>query len=76
MIYEISQDGINYQPLIVVDNKVGKEVKGPEVQYLGADVKANGRFIRLKAITGGPLPAWHESAGNPTHTFIDEVIVK
>ena len=76
VIYEISQDGINYQPLIVVDNKVGKEVKGPEVQYLGVEVKANGRFIRLKAITGGPLPAWHESAGNPTHTFIDEVIVK
>lgn len=76
VIFEISNDGVNYQPLTVVNNTIGKEVKGPEVQWLGADVNTTARYVRVKAVTGGPLPAWHESAGSPTHIFIDEVVVK
>ena len=76
VFFESSEDGIHYTSLPAVENKIGKEVKGPEVQYLGLNVKIKARYIRVKAITGGPLPAWHESAGNPTHTFIDEFLVK
>jgi hypothetical protein len=74
--FETSEDGLNYQPLQAIVNTVGKDVKGPEVQYLGMDVNLNARYVRVKAVTGGPLPAWHESAGNPTHTFIDEFVVR
>jgi hypothetical protein len=35
-----------------------------------------GKYIRIKAINGGPLPAWHESAGLASHLFIDEIIIK
>jgi hypothetical protein len=46
------------------------------VQELGVDVKAHARYIKVTAKTGGVLPAWHESAGQPTHIFIDEIIIR
>jgi hypothetical protein len=74
--FEISEDGIQYKPLLTVTNKIFREEKETQVQQLGGNVKASGRYIRIKAINGGPLPAWHESAGQPSHLFIDEIIVK
>jgi Glycosyl hydrolase family 92/F5/8 type C domain/Chitobiase/beta-hexosaminidase C-terminal domain len=76
VIFEKSNDGITFQPVETVVNQISTDEKGPVLQQLGHDVKINARFIRVKAKTGGPLPAWHESAGSPTHIFIDEVIVK
>lgn len=76
VVFEISNDGKNYKPLTIVKNSISMDEKGPVVQELGVQVKATARFIRVKAKTGGNLPEWHESAGQPTHIFIDEVIVK
>jgi predicted alpha-1,2-mannosidase len=76
VIVEKSDDGKNWQPLITINNKIGTEAKGPEHQQLGAAVKTSTRYIRVKAINGGKLPVWHESAGSPSHLFIDEVIVR
>jgi hypothetical protein len=47
-----------------------------QTQELGINVSLQTRYIKVKAINGGKLPSWHESAGNPSHLFIDEVIVK
>jgi predicted alpha-1,2-mannosidase len=76
VIFEESDDGKNFKLLTTVINQIGKDVKGPEVQYIEANVKTIARYIRVKALTGGALPAWHESAGSPTHIFIDEIIIK
>lgn len=72
----ISNDGINYQPLITVKNTIPAQDPATQVQQLGATVKANGKYIRIVAKNGGPLPAWHESAGQSSHLFIDEVLFK
>jgi hypothetical protein len=72
----ISNDGINYQPLTTVKNTIPAQDPATQVQQLGATVKANGKYIRIVAKNGGPLPAWHESAGQPSHLFIDEVVIK
>ena len=74
--FETSDDGVHFTALTTVKNKIGKEAPGPEVQFLEAQVKAKARYIRVKAKTGGILPPSHESAGNPSHLFIDEVIVE
>ncbi len=76
VVFEISNDGKIYRPLTIVKNSISMDEKGPAVQELGMQVKATGRYIRVKAKTGGNLPAWHESAGQPTHIFIDEVMVE
>jgi len=74
--FAYSNDGQNWQPLTTVANKIDATVKGPEVQTLGANVTANARYVKVTVVNGGLLPAWHESAGKPSHLFIDEVIVK
>ena len=33
-------------------------------------------FIKIKAINFGKLPAWHESAGESSWLFIDEIEIK
>jgi hypothetical protein len=74
--FEISDDGKTFQPLTTVQNKISMEERGPVMQELGVDVNVKTRFVKIIAKTGGVLPAWHESAGQPTHIFIDEVIVR
>jgi predicted alpha-1,2-mannosidase len=74
--FEISDDGIHYTPLLTVTNTVSNSEKTATVQTLGGSVQAKARYLKVIATTGGLLPAWHESAGMPTHLFIDEVVVK
>ncbi len=74
--FEASTDGKNFSPVTVVTNQVEKEQRSASVQVLGTSVRVNARYIRVRAKTGGALPSWHESAGSPSHLFIDEVIIK
>lgn len=74
--FEISADGVHYTPLLTVPNTLPSESKDILIQEMGATVNAQGRYIRIHAVNGGPLPAWHESDGSPSHLFIDEVIVR
>jgi hypothetical protein len=76
VIFYRSNDGKNFEEVERVVNSVGFNTKEPEVQELGKNVNFTARYIKVKAINGGKLPAWHESAGNPSHLFIDEVIVR
>ena len=76
LIVETSNDGKDFQFLTIIKNSVGTDTKGPTHQVLGESINTKTRYLRFTALTGGPLPAWHESAGSPSHIFIDEVIVK
>lgn len=76
VIFEMSNDGKTWQPLLAVVNPVGTDTKGPVHQQLGGAVTAKTRYIKVRAVNGGKLPPWHESAGSPSHLFIDEVIIK
>jgi hypothetical protein len=76
VIFEASVDGKNYKEVARQKNTVSNNDYKVMVQELGADVNINTRFIRVRAVSGGPLPGGHESAGSPSHLFIDEIIVK
>ena len=74
--FEISSDGINYSLLGKAENTVDAALKDVMQQELGTVVSGKGRYVRVKVKNGGVLPAWHESAGQATHLFIDEIIVR
>jgi hypothetical protein len=76
VIFYSSDDGKNFTEVNRVENKVPQENGPAQTQTLGANVNLQARYIKVKAINGGNLPSWHESAGNPTHIFIDEIIVR
>ncbi|RYZ24473.1 MAG: glycoside hydrolase family 92 protein [Chitinophagaceae bacterium] len=76
VIFWGSEDGKTYVELGRVTNRVGIDSLEQQVQELGVAVSAKARFIKVKAVNGGTLPAGHPSAGNPSHLFIDEVLVR
>jgi predicted alpha-1,2-mannosidase len=76
VIFWGSEDGVAYKEIGRVTNGIGADVIGAQVQSLGRNVNARARYIRVKAVNGGILPAGHPSAGNPSHLFIDEVQIR
>jgi hypothetical protein len=76
VIFLTSEDGINFLEKGRVKNSQPVGMKPAETKTFGVEVNAEARFIKIKARSGGRLPDWHESAGNPSHLFIDEIIVK
>lgn len=76
LIWYVSNDGKIFTEAGRVRNNVPVEEKESETQELGREVSLKTRYIMLKAVNGGKLPAWHESAGNGSHLFIDEVIIR
>ncbi len=76
VIFYTSHDGKTYTELNHIQNKDEQKMDGPHTKEMGVTVGVTARYIKVKAINGGKLPAWHESAGQGSHLFIDEVIVK
>ena len=76
VVFYGSEDGKNYKELTRVSNTVDQKLETVQVQELGTDVSGKARYIKIKVVSGGKLPSWHESAGQPSHLFIDEVIVR
>ena len=77
LIVSVSTDGQNFRELGRVENARPSLPDSVETQELGITTKGlQTRYIRIKAVNGGKLPAWHESAGNPSHLFIDEILIR
>ena len=76
VIFYSSSDGKDFSEMARVQNHAEQKLDGPHVQALGTAVNVQTRYVKIKALNGGKLPAWHESAGSPSHIFIDEVVVK
>ncbi|RYF91910.1 MAG: glycoside hydrolase family 92 protein [Chitinophagaceae bacterium] len=72
----ISKDGKNFEPILTKAKENAVEDKPAIVQTLGGEVSTTAKYVRIKLKSGGKLPAWHESAGYPSHLFIDEIIIK
>ncbi|RYZ00441.1 MAG: glycoside hydrolase family 92 protein [Chitinophagaceae bacterium] len=72
----VSDDGVRFREAIRVPNAVPGTAEGAQEQELGASVQLRARYVKVRATSGGTLPAGHPSAGNPSHLFIDEVIIR
>ena len=76
-IVEVSSDGQHFTTVSDTNNFLPIEELTPQLKTVTAlfpSVKA--RYVRVKAIQFGKLPAWHESPGGDTHIFMDEIEIK
>lgn len=77
LIVEISTDGKQFTQVysgngfLPIDD-LNVQVKRVEAGF----TPVAARYVRVKAIQYGKLPAWHEGAGGDTHIFVDELSVK
>jgi predicted alpha-1,2-mannosidase len=73
----ISDDGIHFTSAGVVVNSIAdSDITVQTKEFEKEFPKTKCRYIKVKALNYGTLPAWHNGAGNPAWLFIDEVELK
>jgi hypothetical protein len=72
----VSQDGKLFQPAAEAKGDVSQKEPGPLVRSVGAELKPQlARFLRLRAVNVGVIPADHPAAGRKAWLFVDEILV-
>ncbi|MBL7703370.1 MAG: GH92 family glycosyl hydrolase [Ferruginibacter sp.] len=77
IIVEVSADNKTYRQVYVGENFLPVEDLKAQLKNVEANFEpVPARYIRVKALQYGKLPAWHEGAGGDTHIFVDEIMIK
>ncbi len=76
-IIEVSTDGKQFTQVFSGEDFLSIEDLNVQVKNIEASfIPVAARYVRVKAIQFGKLPAWHESAGSDSHLFVDEINVQ
>ena len=80
--FELSQDGQAFTRVLTIANDV-PDGSNPEINVgtLAKDFVKNitrqeARYVRIRAVNFGKIPAWHPGSGGDAWIFVDEVIVE
>jgi hypothetical protein len=77
ILIETSTDNKTFTQVYAGENFLPVEDLKAQVKNVEAGFTAViARYVRVKALQFGKLPAWHEGAGGDTHIFVDEIVVK
>lgn len=77
LVVEVSTDGKQFTEVYTGNNFLPIDDLNVQVKRIEASFKpVTARYVRIKAVQYGKLPAWHEGAGGDTHIFVDELSVK
>jgi putative alpha-1,2-mannosidase len=74
--YWVSDDGKNYKLATTANTKVDIKDTTIQTQNFTATLNLKTRYIKLVAKQYGPLPEWHESKGQPSYIFADEITIE
>jgi len=74
--FSVSTDGQNFVVVGTVKSDIPENQMGPTIKDFTVNVDTKARFVKVFAKAFGPLPSWHESAGEPSWLFIDEISIK
>jgi hypothetical protein len=76
VVFSVSTDGQNFIVVGSVKSDIPESQMEPTIKDFTVDVDTKARFVKVFAKAFGPLPSWHESAGEPSWLFIDEITIK
>ena len=74
--YYVSDDGTNYKLAATINTKVDIKDLNIQTQSFTAALNLKTRYIKLVAKQYGLLPDWHESKGQPSYIFADEITIE
>ena len=77
IIIEVSLDGKQFTEVYKGNNFL--PIDDLKVQLKNIEMSFSpvlAKYVRVKAIQFGKLPAWHEGAGGDTHIFVDEINIE
>jgi len=73
--YYISDDGKNFTKVATVNTKIDVKELEVKTQTFSAELNTKTRFVKVVAHQYGALPEWHESKGEQSYIFADEITV-
>ena len=77
MEIEFSLNGKTFSPAQSVENEVSEKQEGVVIRELVKTFTAqNARYVRIRAVNFGKIPAWHPGSGGDAWIFADEIIVE
>ncbi len=71
-----SDDGKTFTLIKTVTTGIDIKDLNIQTQQFKADLNVNARYIRIIARQYGALPDWHESKGQPSYIFADEISIE
>lgn len=75
--FELSEDGKTFGPAVVIANEIPERQDGVVTKDFVKTVPSQrARYVRIRAINFGKIPAWHPGAGGDAWIFADEIIVE
>ncbi|MEY1638706.1 GH92 family glycosyl hydrolase [Tenuifilum osseticum] len=74
--FSVSTDGQSFVEVGTIKSDIPENLMDPTIKDFTANVDTKARFVKVYAKAFGPLPSWHESAGEPSWLFIDEITIK
>ena len=74
---ELSVDGKTFGPAFTIENEVSDKERGIVMKdFVKTIPRQRARYVRIRAVNYGKLPAWHPGSGGNAWIFVDEIIVQ
>jgi len=74
---ELSIDGRTFSPAISIANEVSEKQEGVVTKdFVKTIAPQMARYVRLRAVNFGKIPAWHPGSGGDTWIFVDEIMIE
>ena len=75
--FELSTDGKTFDPALSIANEVPEKQEGVVTRdFVKSISPRNARYIRIRAVNFGKIPAWHPGSGGEAWIFVDEIVVE
>ena len=72
----VSNDGINFTSVGVMDNTISQETDDPVLHEFSINKNLSARYIKMVAKKIDACPDWHVGAGEPGWIFCDEIVIE
>ena len=76
VIFDVSEDGGTWTEACSAPTTVAPDDLTVQIWDYSCPVSLRARYVRLRALNPGPIPAWHPGSGSPSFIFIDEFRVE
>jgi hypothetical protein len=77
MEIELSVDGRTFGPAFSIANEVSEKQEGVVTKdFVKTIAPQRARYVRLRAVNFGKIPAWHPGSGGDAWIFADEIVIE
>ena len=74
---ELSIDGRTFGPAFSIANEVSEKQEGVVTKdFVKTIAPQKARYVRLRAVNFGKIPAWHPGSGGDAWIFVDEIVIE